>query len=77
MLGRRLGPRHGSDDYIGEEVSQLEHALQAADLAQRRHGTRVLLPYQTENSEGYVHTITIEVSAWKWIVEWFLKVHEH
>ena len=28
--------RHGCGDYIGEEVSQLEHALQAADLAQRR-----------------------------------------
>eukprot|EP00435_Cladocopium_sp_Y103_P066639 s205_g28.t3 len=31
----RIARPHGSDDYIGEEVSQLEHALQAADLAQR------------------------------------------
>ncbi|CAJ1455748.1 unnamed protein product, partial [Effrenium voratum] len=30
-----LFQRHGSGDYIGEEVSQLEHALQAADLAAR------------------------------------------
>ena len=27
--------RHGRGDYIGEEVSQVEHALQAADLAKR------------------------------------------
>lgn len=31
----QLFQKHGSGDYIGEDVSQLEHALQAADLAQR------------------------------------------
>mmetsp|Transcript_70143 Transcript_70143/g.164187 ORF Transcript_70143/g.164187 Transcript_70143/m.164187 type:complete len:216 (+) Transcript_70143:80-727(+) len=30
-----LFERHGKGDYIGENVSQLEHALQAADLAHR------------------------------------------
>eukprot|EP00439_Symbiodinium_sp_Y106_P018059 s6833_g2.t1 len=29
------GATHGKGDYIGEDVSQLEHALQAADLAHR------------------------------------------
>ncbi|CAK9018464.1 unnamed protein product [Durusdinium trenchii] len=31
----QLFQKHGCGDYIGEEISQLEHALQAADLAQR------------------------------------------
>lgn len=31
----QLFRRHGEGDYIGEEVSQLEHALQAAELARR------------------------------------------
>lgn len=30
---KRLFEEHGASDYIGEDVSQLEHALQAADAA--------------------------------------------
>ncbi|CAE7786234.1 unnamed protein product, partial [Symbiodinium microadriaticum] len=39
-----LFDRHGKGDYIGEDVSQLEHALQAADLAHRSgHGLEATL----------------------------------
>ena len=31
----RLLEEHGQDDYIGEDISQLEHCLQAADQAKR------------------------------------------
>ena len=33
----RLLEEHGQDDYIGEDISQLEHCLQAADQAKRAH----------------------------------------
>ena len=33
----RLLEEHGQDDYIGEDISQLEHCLQAADQAKRAY----------------------------------------
>ena len=44
----RLLEEHGQDDYIGEDISQLEHCLQAADQAKRAGSRDEVRPILTD-----------------------------
>ena len=44
----RLLEEHGQDDYIGEDISQLEHCLQAADQAKRAGSRDEVRPTYTK-----------------------------